>query len=167
MKTESKFKLLKDGNEVTDDFMTAYHELYGLRPFVKDGFIPEDDASITRAKNSRLFGCQLLNESQIAYSILSEYMLLNELKNEEWVDILYSPKSDKFFAVYSDGSLTSDSVCYYVEVKRTRITSAHFFEPHKLDLSGYSIIDNRGVQHIWDLDEMKFLIALENWYYEN
>ena len=168
MKTESKFKLLKDGNEVTDDFMTAYSELYGFRPFIRDCFIPEEEASLTKGKINDFVEYFQISESQTAYNILNQFINLNkELKNEEWVDIMFDFKDNRFFAVYSDGALTSDSVCYYVEVKKTKITHAYFLEYDEFDFSGYSIVDPRGVQHIWDLDAMKFLIALENWYYEN
>jgi hypothetical protein len=62
-------------------------------------------------------------ECQLAYNILEEAgaeMKSEEFEKEAWTDIMLDnsdPNDRKFYAVYGEGSVTSNSDCIYIEVE--------------------------------------------------
>ena len=62
-------------------------------------------------------------ECQLAYDILEKAgakMKSEEFEKEAWTDIMLNnsdPNNRKFFAVYGEGSVTSNSDCIYIEVE--------------------------------------------------
>lgn len=62
-------------------------------------------------------------ECQLAYNILKEAgaeMKSEEFEKEAWTDIMLDnsdPNNRKFFAVYGEGSVTSNSDCIYIAVE--------------------------------------------------
>lgn len=62
-------------------------------------------------------------ESQLAYNILEKAgaeMKKEEFEKEAWTDIMLDnsdPNDRKFYAVYGEGSVTSNSNCIYIEIE--------------------------------------------------
>lgn len=58
-------------------------------------------------------------EHQLAFNTLEKYhaeLNYEEFEKEAWTDIMFDIDDKKFYAVYGEGSIMSDSDCIYVEV---------------------------------------------------